>query len=732
MKKLLLYILGMVVAGLVACSKKELVSHYERPDWLKGNAWEVLEERGEFTQFLRGVEMAGFREVLDGKTITTVFAPTDEAFQKYFTENHITSIEQLPLKELKKLIGYHIIYYSYSKSMLENYQPNGNMDIQPNMAGLYYKHRTRSQDTISQELDQTDGKLKKVYHKDRFIPVLSNILFQTKRIDAASNFEYFFGAGSWKGSLGFNVANAGVTEYAIPTDNGYVYIIDDLLKPLQTVYETLNTNTDYRTFLNIYDRYRSFAYDADASQNYAAAGDSLYIVNHGVLPSIASEWTSSWASGSLDYFDLGGLTYRAYNVFAPDNQALQSFFNEYFAPYYTSLNDVDLLPLAVTMYNHVYQGNVVFPSEIGENPDVKATFGTPIVFDPSVDVKHKAIASNGTFYGLNKVLVPDMFNSVTGPAFRNPKYKIFMYMLNNTGLYQTLASKDIDFTLFIPSDEVILNTLYNDSYIFWSEGNPLVFGDEQVQVENTDGVLVALSQSQQERFISDHMVYDKIASLQEKRVYRTRNAFSYVYVDDGKIYSTTAYNQGEGVASGLINGNWYNGYSYDVEEAMLGETRSIKFTLLGAETSSNPLNKYAEFSKLLARAGLMETGNSLSFMFGNRFLMFAPDNQTVSAGLSDGSIPSDNAQLAEYLKAYFVSVPDNSLSDYPFPGFGIQGTWNTALRTGQNQYRQLVLIDNGTGLELRDTDNNSIPVVGAFPQVFSDGAIYQINKLLKK
>src|SRR5690606_32043784 len=306
---------------------------------------------------------------------------------------------------------------------------------------------------------------------------------------------------------------------------------------------------------------------------------------------------------------------------------------------------------------------------IGKNPDIKATFGTPIVFDPNTDVQQKAIASNGAFYGLDRVLVPDMFYSVTGAAFPKPKYRMFMYMLFKSGLYETLASREIDFTLFVPSNEVLFDTYIGDSQLFWTDGNPRVFGDEEILVQNAEGVLIPLSENQMENFISDHIIYDRISSLQEKKVYRTRNPYSYIYVIDGKVYSTSAYNDQEDITVTNIAGDWYNGVSLDTEMAMGGEIRSIKSTLIGAESPANILYPYAEFSKLLARAGLMQVGNSLSFLFGNRFLLFAPSNEVVLQGLEDGTIPTDNTELAEYLKAYFVSVPDNSLSDYPFPGF---------------------------------------------------------------
>jgi len=193
MKRLFIYFIGVCLACSYSCSKKELVSHYERPDWLKGNVWEVLDNRKEFSIFLKGVERAGFKEILNGKTIVSVFAPSDPVFLNFLKDRNLTSIEQIPINELKKIIGYHLIYYSYDKSRLMNYQPQGSQNVQPAFAGLYYKHRTRSQDSISEEIDATDGKLKKVYHKDRFVPILSTTHFQTKGIDAKQNYEYFFG-----------------------------------------------------------------------------------------------------------------------------------------------------------------------------------------------------------------------------------------------------------------------------------------------------------------------------------------------------------------------------------------------------------------------------------------------------------------------------------------------------------------------------------------------------------
>jgi len=713
------------------CEKKEAESHYERPDWLKGNAWEVLEERGDCSIFLQAVESTGYKDVLNGKGIATVMAPNDAAFQAYFQEKGIHSINDIPLEELRKLIGFHLVYYAYDKGRFANYQPEGFDNAEPIKAGLYYKHRTRSRDTISLWRDEVAKVNRKVFHKDRFLPVFSSTLFNTKAIDAKSNYEYFYPGSTWTGVDGFNVSNASVNEYAIPTDNGYVYLLEQVLEPLETVYHELSGLSDYTVFMSIYDRFTQFWYDEAATKSYSSSGDSLFIVRHTGLPQIASEWSYNGEGGIADYANLADLSYKAFNVFAPNNQALTDFFNTYWSKYYTKIEEVNFLPLALLLSNHVYTGNVVFPSEIKKGEQIKSAYGSIIKFDPDNDVANRGIGTNGVYYGLDKVIVPDMFYSVTGPLLQNPKYKIFLQMIASTNLIQPLMSKDLKFTLFIPSDDVILNTLYGDSYIFWEEGSPLVYGDEEVQVENTDGVRVPMSQRAMELFVSNHIITDQITQIGGKKVYRTRNPFSYVYITDNGVASSALYNAGNFIKATAQTGNWSNGSAYEVEASLLNETGTIKYSMNGASTADSPLNEYSEFAKLLSKAGLLEAGEELSFLFGDNFLLFAPGNDEVVQALNAGLIPQDNAELAEYLKYYFVPVTDNSLSDYPFAGFGVQGDWFTAQMAGTTQKRSIKLQDLGNSLQVQSADGEVAQILSEFPRIFADGAVYRINKVFK-
>ena len=80
MRKLSLLMVPSSFFIFVSCSDIADDDHYKSPDWLKGNAYEVLQKDGNYSTFLRGVDLSGYKRVVDGNSIVTVAAPNDEAF----------------------------------------------------------------------------------------------------------------------------------------------------------------------------------------------------------------------------------------------------------------------------------------------------------------------------------------------------------------------------------------------------------------------------------------------------------------------------------------------------------------------------------------------------------------------------------------------------------------------------------------------------------------------------
>lgn len=227
--------------------------------------------------------MAGFRPVLEGKGLATVMAPDNDAFTVYLEKEGYASVRDIPVDDLEKLIGFHLVYYSYNKSDLENYRPTSDIvdeeedtGLQP---GMYYKFRTRSSSPASLGVDPATNELVTVYHLERFVPVFSHHMFASKGIDAKKNYEYFYPASVWTGDAGFNVSNASVNDYQIIANNGYIYAINQVLEPLETIYTIMKDKKEYSKFLDFYNSFSTFTYDEQLTADFAKGMgvDKLYL-----------------------------------------------------------------------------------------------------------------------------------------------------------------------------------------------------------------------------------------------------------------------------------------------------------------------------------------------------------------------------------------------------------------------------------------------------------------------
>ena len=56
----------LVPLCLISCDDN-MDKYYEKPDWLEGSIWDLLENDNNYSYFLKGVELTGFRPYLQGK-----------------------------------------------------------------------------------------------------------------------------------------------------------------------------------------------------------------------------------------------------------------------------------------------------------------------------------------------------------------------------------------------------------------------------------------------------------------------------------------------------------------------------------------------------------------------------------------------------------------------------------------------------------------------------------------
>lgn len=743
------FLIGLFFCSLTAC-QSEMDKYYEIPDWLKGNAYEVMEDKGTFSTFMKAVERSSYADLVKGKGIVTVMAPTDEAFATYLSKHNYGSVDDIPEVELNKLVGYHLVYYSYSKHNFLFYNPNG-VDSETQIPGYYFKFRTKSRDAISTAIDRANGNIvRKIMHKERFIPIISG--YSLNSASQKEDYETMFPGSVYTGGTGsFNVANASVIGDEIVTDNGYLYTVNQVIEPLETVYEEMNKeNSDYTLFAEMYDRFVVYQYDEDATRDYGN-GDSLFVHSHNMLPPIACEWTnydSSNPASIPDYAQMNYLTSRSYAVLAPDNASVNQFFQKYWAASYGSLEEVNFVPLyhfmsAHTISNRGYMmgtdvlGRYIINNDIWDDNQLTM---------PN-DVK---VCSNGILGGMKgNVITPEVFETPIAPALCDKDYNIFSLLCQKGSLFDIFdKSLDKDFDVFFPTDEMLLSSEYNGDYIQYLKGNPYVITDESVQVANsTDGTMSNATTSQSKAIAGAHIADGIMTQKSEQEViYSTYNDYEYLYRKGNKIYSSATWNSerfGNEVSVPEIEliKNYDMGNAY----ALKGDKGT---TSLIADQSNfkdrvkqiKGVNDYSGFSIYLGMASVDDTEPAFNFLQGNRFIVFVSTQASVLADLT-GSNPKFDRQAPQeerdmFVKSLFVDMSASGLIDYPFATTGknterVLITFGTKVVNGKKENITITLINKADGsMKLRDSKGNEVNITSYFPYIYADGAAYVIDGVL--
>lgn len=764
-----------------------------------GNAWDYLSSRGNFNLFLEGVEKVGFKSLVSGTGLATIFAPTDAAFEKYLEQHKYSSLDAMDPAELSNLITYHLLYYAFTPDQFMSYNPNGaDAEIDTTMLGQYYKFRTKSRDAIEDVIDPISGEEVKMFHFEKYIPVFTANLFNTysPNGDAKTDYERFFkkdgdgdmwnpGEGDAKGHY-FRIANAGVQEYGIITDNGYLYILDDVVEPLKTIQQTLEAE-GYNSFLNAYARFSDLQYNQDYSLEYGG-GEELYVYTHIDLPSIANEWYS--ISGGEQY------NMRADNVvFAPSNEELKKFYDKYWAASYggKGLDSVKFLPLYSLIGDQIAGGiRPIFPSNFKEtNPAapfaVLTNLSNTLV---SADKLDRCIyCSNGIVYGVTGLVAePKYFHYITAPAFIDPNYYMFLLLMNKARLTDTYLTTGATFYAFYPGDEIMKKTLSQEDTYLQYQKNSNKFGGEDVVYRGEDGALFPVSSSYAARVVRNHICdecFEVSSGENAEKIYRTTyQTFNYLYCKGDSIFSSALYNQHHGkinvregemfencltfrklktrtpgeIPDAIENGEVYTLSGEPDAAALLpealafqdndnmdlampweiteGDSTALNFWTDGMKMSRDTTYHLQVFSTMRKEgvAGSMP-----------RYILFALSADAMKNAKSKNiymqrkGLQTTN-RFVNYMPNLFVSVPrSKGLSDYPFPGDGKPSReLQTYKATKDGGYTTIYLTQeqdaDGWHLYAAGTKDREVgrkaKVKNSFPYIYSDCAVYILEDYL--
>lgn len=477
--KILLIIVFIVILHSCKDIKEE---YYQRPSWLEPPIYQILEKRGNFKIYLSCVDKAGFKKNLSGAGFYTVFAPTDSAFNEFFKKYNYNSIDELPIELIKGIVGYSIIQNAYTKEKIDDFQSSRDTTMAKNRAfkrkTFYFKGVYK--DTINNDvynvidqnyvLPETSPSKSMLYAEDnnyKCIPYFTSDFLKTLNL-SAYDYNYFY---PYVNFSGFNVVDAKIKEADILAENGVIHIVDKVILPLPNLEEIFKNKPQYSLFRDIVYKYMlSLSEVSEAVQlrykNYFGINEKIYVKFFPYLNfSPACENYLRFGGGETHDYQKGGWT-----LFVPTNEALQEFFNTKFLTYYKSLDNMSTELIGDFLNVHFFR-TIVWPSKFDKTFNAN---GEPARFNPETDVVEKIIASNGIFYGVNKIQESDLFYSVYGEILLNPEYQLMLQAIKSLDLHYILINPNFKFTVILISNNQFqsIGFSYDAARNTWSLNNP--------------------------------------------------------------------------------------------------------------------------------------------------------------------------------------------------------------------------------------------------------------------
>lgn len=722
--------LSAAVLLLVACDSMD---DKDGGKFSLGSTCRILESRGNFTTFIRALDRSGYRRLVDGGGLVTVFAPDDDAFRSYLETRYGTSdVDQVPVEELTLLVGCHMIQFAYTTEDFLSFTMTSSDDGTDNGDGACYKYKTYGRPPIEEYTDPLNRRKVRLFSREKFMPVFSTRMFAKRGIsDVEGDYRKFFPDVNWQGSDDrLYAGNAAVTESGIPTDNGYLYIVDKVMEPSRTIYKELSepSAANYSLSKGLLDRVSLYQYDQTASKNYAS-GDSLYYFFHWKapartteIPEIASEWTYHDESGIV--FDRA-LRY-ANNCFLPADDVLKEYMRDYFKEYGTQTQEdfLDLIPKNAIYHllrAHVYgTQDLILPSELDKRPVIGVNGEQFRV--ASSELRDVRYCANGVIYGMNKVFEPAVFTHLTAPLFRYPQFSFYARAFNTKNMYQQTVDPNNRFTLFIQSDQDLATAGYSSSESATTHGDYLF--------RNKSGNMQANGVS---NLVMSQFVYGDLPRLEETdelRYFISKDEKTYFYIKDKVLHDYS----GKPIAVKA---------TFETANGTVYQTDRIIPARAGAYSETGKMPEYAQFKALMIKAGLGNNSGGLVTPIADG-LVFFPTNEAIVAAQAAGMIPEvgadgDVTELRKYLQYYFVPLKKNKLSYYLLPALGPEGQTTEAysgtyvtLTEYQNEVdakKMTIAWDpaNGESLTITDMAGNSITTEPGVIYLRTNCATYSLN-----
>lgn len=455
----------LIVAVFGSC-KKKVNDFYNPPADLSPAIYEQLKTEGNFTKFLSLIDKAGYTQTLRTAGYWTIFAPTDSAFstdtefQAYMASKGIGSVETMDSATALSIVQFLLVFNGFNKDKLDDYQSN--LGFIPDAA---FKRRTAYytgfyDDTTSagqivkalasnrNNTGNTSAGATSYYvstdNNHKYIPYFTNEFLSNNGL-SSTDYNSFYPNTPFSG---FNVVNAKVTKQNITAGNGVIHIIDHVITPLSSIDQYLRGRPQFSELRNLFERYMVlFIQNATATQRYQVLTGNT----DNVLIKVYSNLLG-YSLNNENYFKLqdNDAQREGWSLFAPKNDSLLKYINTVLLENYPNVGTLPLNIIADLLNSHMYQATL-WPSKFSSTLNF---LGEAAHISLATDVIEKKILSNGFFYGTSRVNEPNVFSSVYGRPYLNPKFSLMTRLLDFDlkGIITNISAK---YTIFMVPDVVL-------------------------------------------------------------------------------------------------------------------------------------------------------------------------------------------------------------------------------------------------------------------------------------
>mgnify|MGYP005620147089 CR=1 FL=1 len=642
-RKTLLLPAIFVLLFVIGCRDDMQIDKYERPDWLAGKVYSQILDQPELSTFAKCLELTGYDTIINVSGSYTVFAPSNQAFDSWLAQKPAYSrVEDIPHKELTDLVKFHILQNAWSKIQLRSLDVFGwidTLDVNNN------KPRGFKRETLLKDQNRKFGWEEFEEDRIRIIDTLNTSRLRRVLTDSrkyapvffreylniynlkSDDYEYYFNR-PFEGSGDLYFANAKITSDEIFSENGFVYIVDQVVEPLKNAYQILeegNGSASYSRYLELVNHFPSFSYNEQETfrQPGAQEGlevDSLFELTYPELIFNINNERTKAPSGVVGLPE--NVTYRYHHgLIAPTDEAFEELIDEYIRiP--NGWGSLDGAPIHIKriIANTHMAINPVYPSDFSRgfyNGDFDLV---------QLDQEHiiqKEFGSNTTFIGLDKAIVPRAFSGVTGPVYLQQGFSKVMYAIEQAGLLPALKRQNREYMLFVESDA---NTRVDSSLIY-------------NQVTETFSVFMispgtvpqryTLNQNDLRILLMNHVAIQQPRGIARKE-FLPNLAGNYIIVNNetGEVSGTAATTRGyRGISTvqefpKILSADADNGIAWEINNWFSFSATSIYNRIQG---------NYPKFHSLLNQAGLaLNQQFRYSFLSNNEFYtIFVPSDEAI-------------------------------------------------------------------------------------------------------